>query len=82
MPKFTEFTKWHHVDEKYDTSWGFDKKDAGCYMYGLFRNGDKFKDWYRNERTLSRKSFRDCEAPRRDAHDEDRPTDVADGRGQ
>ena len=39
MPKFTEFTKWHHVDEKYDISWGFDKKDAGCYMYGLFRDG-------------------------------------------
>tara|TARA_A100001035_G_scaffold264749_1_gene246331 strand:+ start:582 stop:1226 length:645 start_codon:yes stop_codon:yes gene_type:complete len=36
MPSFKNFTKWHHIDEKYEASWGFDKKDAGCYMYGLF----------------------------------------------
>ena len=32
MPAFDTFTRWHHIDEKYDPSWGFDKKDAGCYM--------------------------------------------------
>lgn len=37
-PAFSNFTKWHHIDEKHDLSWGFDKKDAGCYMYGLFRD--------------------------------------------
>ena len=38
MPKFDKFTTWHHIDEKYDASWGFDKKDAGCYMYGMFKD--------------------------------------------
>ena len=38
-PAFDKFTKWHHIDEKYDPSWGFDKKDAGCYLYGMFKDG-------------------------------------------
>jgi|TARA_A100001388_G_scaffold275857_1_gene262244 hypothetical protein len=38
MPAFDTFTRWHHIDEKYDPSWGFDKKDAGCYMYGMFKD--------------------------------------------
>ena len=37
IPSFDTFTKWFHIDEKYDNSWGFDKKDAGCYMYGLYK---------------------------------------------
>ena len=36
IPPFNNFTRWHHVDEKYNLDWGFDKKDAGCYMYGIF----------------------------------------------
>lgn len=38
-PNSTDFTVWHHIDEKWDVSWGFDKKDAGCYVYGLYPNG-------------------------------------------
>lgn len=34
-----KFTKWHHIDESWNADWGFDKKDAGCYVYGLFEQG-------------------------------------------
>jgi hypothetical protein len=34
---FTEsWTTWHHIDEPYSKSWGFNKKQSGCYIYGLF----------------------------------------------
>jgi hypothetical protein len=39
QPDFTNFTIWHHIDEPYKASWGFDKKDAGCYIYGLYPDG-------------------------------------------
>lgn len=39
QPNFNNFTTWHHIDEKWEPSWGFEKKDAGCYVYGLFPNG-------------------------------------------
>lgn len=35
-PTFTEFTEWHHIDEEHNNSWGFDKKQPGCYIYGVF----------------------------------------------
>jgi len=38
-PDASEFTKWHHIDAKHDASWGFSKKDAGCYIYGYFPDG-------------------------------------------
>lgn len=35
--KFVEsWTIWHHIDEPYSESWGFNKKQSGCYIYGLF----------------------------------------------
>ena len=37
VPSFDSFTQWYHIDDKFDASWGFDKKDAGCYLYGLFK---------------------------------------------
>jgi hypothetical protein len=33
------FTNWHQIDEQWNSSWGFDKKHPGCYVYGLFENG-------------------------------------------
>tara|TARA_B100000927_G_scaffold287983_1_gene281821 strand:+ start:2318 stop:2956 length:639 start_codon:yes stop_codon:yes gene_type:complete len=33
-----KFTKWHHIDEPWSTDWGFDRKDAGCYIYGMFKD--------------------------------------------
>jgi hypothetical protein len=38
-PVLTNFTKWHHIDAKWDKSWGFEKAHPGCYVYGLFENG-------------------------------------------
>lgn len=38
-PLLTEFTEWHHIDEVYKDSWGFDKNTPGCYLYGLFPQG-------------------------------------------
>jgi len=38
-PSFSNFTVWHHIDEQWNESWGFEKKDAGCYVYGLYPNG-------------------------------------------
>jgi hypothetical protein len=38
-PNFTDFTIWHHIDETWSAEWGFDRKDAGCYVYGLYPNG-------------------------------------------
>ena len=35
-PQSSDFTEWHHIDAKHDASWGFSKKDAGCYIYGYF----------------------------------------------
>ena len=35
-PLFSDFTAWHHIDEPYHESWGFNKKYAGCYIYGLY----------------------------------------------
>jgi hypothetical protein len=35
--KFVEsWTIWHHIDEAYSECWGFNKKQSGCYIYGLF----------------------------------------------
>lgn len=31
-----QWTEWHHVEEVYSEKWGFDKKQSGCYIYGLF----------------------------------------------
>lgn len=38
-PVLSNFTIWHHIDEPWNTSWGFDKSHPGCYVYGLFENG-------------------------------------------
>lgn len=35
-PNFKDFTAWHHIDEKWNKSWGFEKTQPGCYIYGLF----------------------------------------------
>ena len=35
-PNFKNFTVWHHIDEKWSASWGFDKTQPGCYIYGLY----------------------------------------------
>lgn len=35
-PDFAQFTPWHHIDEQWNTSWGFQKSHPGCYVYGLF----------------------------------------------
>lgn len=35
-PQFTDFTSWHHIDEAWDISWGFNKTQPGCYIYGLY----------------------------------------------
>ena len=39
QPHFSNFTIWRHIDSKHDESWGFSKKDAGCYLYGYFPEG-------------------------------------------
>lgn len=46
-PQFDQFTKWHHIDSKWDDSWGFPKTNPGCYVYGLFDNppGDEPADF-------------------------------------
>lgn len=33
------FTPWHHIDSTWDASWGFDRRDPGCYVYGLWPQG-------------------------------------------
>jgi len=35
-PTLTAFTAWHHIDEKWDINWGFNKTQPGCYVYGLY----------------------------------------------
>lgn len=35
-PNYANFTKWHHIDEPWDYSWNFSKRNPGCYIYGLF----------------------------------------------
>lgn len=35
-PSLKSFTVWHHIDAKWDKSWGFAKNQPGCYIYGLF----------------------------------------------
>lgn len=37
-PSFTSFTRWYHVDAKWEASWGFSKTQPGCYIYGLYEN--------------------------------------------
>lgn len=37
-PSF-DFTTWYHIDAKWDRSWGFEKTQPGCYIYGLFEIG-------------------------------------------
>jgi hypothetical protein len=38
--KFEEkWSKWHNIFEKYSESWGFKKKQTGCYVYALFDSG-------------------------------------------
>lgn len=33
-----KWTTWHKVTEKYSPSWGFKKRQPGCYVYGLFKD--------------------------------------------
>lgn len=35
-PSITDFTVWHHIDEQWNESWGFEKSHPGCYLYGLY----------------------------------------------
>jgi hypothetical protein len=37
-PSHNDFTTWHQIDEQWDKSWGFEKTNPGCYVYGLFEN--------------------------------------------
>ena len=37
-PDLQAFTKWYHIDAKWNESWGFHKQQPGCYVYGLFEN--------------------------------------------
>lgn len=37
-PKLDSFTVWHHIDETWNSNWGFDKWHPGCYLYGLFKS--------------------------------------------
>jgi hypothetical protein len=40
--KFEEkWTVWHHIDEPYSENWGFNKRQSGCYIYGLFSSEPK-----------------------------------------
>lgn len=39
QPCLTNFTDWHHIDETWKESWGFDKAHPGCYIYGIFEQG-------------------------------------------
>lgn len=35
--KFEEkWSSWHNISEKYSESWGFKKKQTGCYLYAYF----------------------------------------------
>lgn len=38
-PNLSKFSIWHHIDEQWSPSWGFDKTQPGCYIYGIFENG-------------------------------------------
>jgi hypothetical protein len=38
-PDPSQFTKWYHIDDRWEPSWGFSKKDAGCYLYGYYPQG-------------------------------------------
>ncbi len=35
-PSLTNFTVWHHIDEVWNSTWGFDKTQPGCYVYGIY----------------------------------------------
>ena len=35
------WTEWHHVEEAHSDSWGFTKRQTGCYIYGLFKQQPK-----------------------------------------
>lgn len=35
-PALTDFTEWHWIDEPWSPSWGFDKTQPGCYIYGHY----------------------------------------------
>jgi hypothetical protein len=35
-PPLTDFTAWHHIDEQWNSTWGFPKATPGCYVYGVF----------------------------------------------
>jgi hypothetical protein len=37
-PNVADFTPWHHIDEPWNDSWGFEKSHPGCYVYGLFED--------------------------------------------
>jgi hypothetical protein len=38
-PDVKNFTRWHHIKESYNETWGFAKNTPGCYVYGLFEDG-------------------------------------------
>ena len=33
-----KWSNWHNIFERYSESWGFKKKQTGCYIYGLFES--------------------------------------------
>ena len=39
QPNIDKFTQWHHIDEPWNESWGFEKTHPGCYLYAVFENG-------------------------------------------
>lgn len=40
-PQLNSFTIWHHIDEQWNDSWGFEKTHPGCYLYGLYKEPPK-----------------------------------------
>lgn len=36
-PALSDFTVWHQIDESWNASWGFNKTQPGCYVYGLYQ---------------------------------------------
>ena len=68
-PSFDSFTNWHHIDEQWNSSWGFDRKDAGCYIYGLYLTGAPDSANFLHEGVIyigeSRATSRNCMLGRR-----------------
>lgn len=36
------WTRWYQIEQKHSDSWGFTKRQTGCYIYGIFKEPPKF----------------------------------------